>query len=229
MGILDPNTGLVSLWDEELTYGVYGSAAITVNNNIYTFGGMSQESDREIRELGLESRVDKWMKYTFNSFSTSETPSSSTSEPSESPSFVPTDFPSLSPSETPTSTPSSSSSFVPTRSPNVNPSDSLTGKPSMVPSKRPTFNSTGETIEITPSGAPMHLDLILASSVAGGALFCCILSMGLSKKWATAVDNQTKSSGELEEPLSDGERDIEAMMDQVGDFKIIENGNDADA
>merc|ERR1712228_393136 len=128
--ILDPNTGLVSLWDEELTYGVYGSAAITVNNNIYTFGGMSQESDREIRELGLESRVDKWMKYTFNSFSTSETTSSSTSEPSESPSFVPTDFPSLSPSETPTSTPSSSSSFVPTRSPNVNPSDSLTGKPS---------------------------------------------------------------------------------------------------
>merc|ERR1712083_7107 len=195
----------------------YGSAAITVNNNIYTFGGMSQESDREMRELGLESRVDKWMKYTFNSFSTSETTSSSTSEPSESPSFVPTDFPSLSPSETPTtnpsSTPSSSSSFVPTRSPSVNPSDSLTGKPSMAPSKRPTFNSTGEINGITWAGAPMHLDLILASSVAGGALFCCILSMGLSKKQATAVDNQTKSSGELEEPLSGNEeRDIEAMI-----------------
>merc|ERR1712228_611367 len=78
--ILDPNTGLVSLWDEELAYGVYGSAAITVNNNIYMFGGMSQVSDREMRELGLESRVDKWMKYTFNnSFSTSKTTSSTAS------------------------------------------------------------------------------------------------------------------------------------------------------
>merc|ERR1719242_2651087 len=185
---------------------------MTVNNNIYMFGGMSQESDRELRELGLESRVDKWMKYTFNSFSTSETTSSSTAEPSESPSFVPTDFPSLSPS--------SSSSFVPTRSPNFNPSDSLTGKPSMAPSKRPTFNTTGEIIEITPSRAPMHLDLILASSVAGVALFCCILSMGLSTKQATAVDNQTKSRGELEEPLS-GNDESEAMMNQVVDLKII--------
>merc|ERR1712083_380946 len=186
-----------------------------VNNNIYMFGGMSQESDRELRELGLESRVDKWMKYTFNSFSTSETTSSSTSEPSESPS-------SETPLTNPSSTPSSSSSFVPTRSPSVNQSDSPTGKPSMTPSKRPTFNSTGEIFEITPSGAPMHLDLILASSLAGVALFCCILSMGLSKKKAPAVDNQTKSSGELEEPLSrNDERDIEAMMDQVVDLKII--------
>merc|ERR1719361_1157545 len=168
-----------------------------------------------------ESRVDKWMKYTFNSFSTSETTSSSTAEPSESPSETPTTNPS--------SSPSSSSSFVPTRSPSVNPSDSPTGKPSMAPSKRPTFNSTGETIEITPSGAPMHLDLILASSVAGVALFCCILSMGLSTKQATAVDNQTKSSGELEEPLSGNvECDIEAMMNQVVDLKIIDDGNDAD-
>merc|ERR1712083_789451 len=105
---------------------------------------------------------------------------------------------------------------------NVNPSDSLTGKSSMAPSKRPAVNSTGEIIEITPSRAPMHLDLILASSLAGVALFCCILSMGLSKKQAPAVDNQTKSSGELEEPLSrNDERDIEAMMDQVVDLKII--------
>merc|ERR1719242_1519781 len=196
---------------------------MTVNNNIYMFGGMSQESDRELRELGLESRVDKWMKYTFNSFSTSENTSSSTAEPSESPSFVPTHLPSLNPSgnpTNPTSTPSSSSSFVPTRSPSVNPSDSPTGKPSMAPSKRPTSNSTGEIIEITPSRAPMHLDLILASSVAGGALFCCILSMGLSTKQATAVDNQTKPSGELEEPLSDN-GDSEAMMNQVVDLKII--------
>merc|ERR1712087_859144 len=154
-------------------------------------------------------------------FSTSETTSSSTAEPSKSPSFVPTHLPSLNPSGNPTnltSTPSSSSSFVPTCSPNVNPSDSLTGKPSMAPSKRPTFNSTGKISEITQSGAPMHLDLILASSVAGAALFCCILSMGLSTRQATAVDNQTKTSGGLEEPLSDnGERDIEAMMDQVVD------------
>merc|ERR1719242_1900594 len=168
---------------------------MTVNNNIYMFGGMSQDSDREMRELGLESRVDKWMKYTFNSFSTSETTSSSTAEPSESPSFVPTHLPSLNPSgnpTNPTSTPSSSSSFVPTRSPSVNPSDSPTGKPSMAPSKRPTFNSTGEIFEITPSGAPMHLDLILASSVAGLALFCCILSMGLSKKTGNSCRQSNK-------------------------------------
>ena len=51
--IIEPNTGGVTVSDDLLAYGVYGVAAVAVNDTIYAFGGVVEPSNI----------VDTWMEY----------------------------------------------------------------------------------------------------------------------------------------------------------------------
>eukprot|EP01084_Bolivina_argentea_P008504 15912_1 len=167
--VIDTETGHIS-FGGNMSFGVYESAVINVNNIVYAFGGYN---------IYL-SMQRNWQYYTLPQTNhPTRSPSTSTQPPTPSPTFSPSNTPTNSPtapSYSPTNAPTKAPTISPSNTPSFSPSIYPTNTPSGYPSKTPSYPTSNASTDNTNSNTLTLMIIIIITL----CLFCVIIIFSLT-------------------------------------------------
>eukprot|EP01083_Nonionella_stella_P228355 809352_1 len=155
---IDTLSGSVAL-SGHLAKPVTGTAAVYVNDVIYSFGGWTVLTNENTNGLLLkDSGYCCWSGWQTKTLTVPPT-KGPTPTPTQSPTPVPTLDPTSSPSNRPSPMPTPSPTDRPTPMPTLDPTPKPTNKPTPLPTAKPTDKPT-PLPTLTPTGMPLNIPTI---------------------------------------------------------------------